>query len=164
MIRLTSRESAMRCSLTLLLALSAGLSLPPFLQAQPTYKLDVKADLKPFAVLRLEGNQIARTDVCDDPGFRLQYHVRQNGKTTAIIEARSQKKVDVPKLDPGDYTVTLELFYPAYKGGTAQKGEFKAISNEMTIRVESAERIVEVNPPPSLGLRAAVGMAIRARK
>ncbi len=154
----------MRSRVILVFTLLAGLSNPHGARAQPTYKLDVKADLKPFAVLKLDGKQIARTEVCDDPGFRLQYHVRQNGKTMATIEARSQKKVDVPKLDPGVYTVTLELFYPAYKGGAAQKGEFKAISNELTIRVESAEKIVEVNPPPGVAVRTAVGMGIRARK
>ena len=82
----------------------------------------------------------------------------------ATIEARSQAKVDVPKLVPGVYTVTLELFYPTYKGGTAQKGEFKAISNELTYRVESAEKIVVVNPPPSSALRAAVGIGMGTRR
>lgn len=151
----------MRCRLT---ALVVVLLFAASTAAQPTYKLDVKPDLKPIAVLQLEGKQIARSKVLDDPGFRLQYHVRQDGKTVATIEARSQTKIDVPKIDPGVYTVTLELFFPAYKGGTAQKGQFKPISNELTYRVETVEKIVEVNPPPPVALQATVGLAIRARR
>jgi hypothetical protein len=131
---------------------------------QPTYKLDVKPELKPLAFLSLDGTRIARTVVVDDPGFRLQFHIRQDGKTVATIEARSASKIDVPKKEPGTYTVTLELFYPAYKGGTAQKGEFKAISNELTYRVESAEKIVDVHPPPPAALRAAVGVGVGAKR
>ncbi len=153
----------MRSYLPPFTAFLAVLFLAPIVRAQPTYKLDVKADLKPMAALQLDGKQIARSAVLDDPGFRLQFHVRQDGKTVATIEARSQTKVDVPKLVPGVYTVTLELFYPAYKGGAAQKGEFKAISNELTYRVESAEKIVVVNPPP-VAMQAALGMGIRARR
>lgn len=145
----------------------AALVAVPFLamavQAQPTYRLDVKPDLKPTATVSLDGKQIARSPVRDDPGFRLQFHVQQNGKTVATLEARSRTKVDVPKLDPGVYTVTLELFYPAYKGGTAQKGEFKAISNVLTYRVESAEKIVIVKLPPSPALGIVVGMGIGVR-
>jgi hypothetical protein len=162
MIRSSFRESAMRCRVTPLVALLTVLVVVESVWAQPAFRLDVKPDLHPIAALRLDGKQIARSAVFDDPGFRLQYHVRQDGKTVATIEARSRTAIDVPKLDPGDYRVTLEVFYPAYKGGTAQKGEFKAISNEVTYRVESAERIVEVHPPPSAALRAAVGMGIRA--
>jgi hypothetical protein len=145
-------------------ALAALLCLATSAQAQPTYKLDVKPELKPVAAVRLDGNQIARSAVLDDPGFRLQFHVRRDGKTVATIEARSQEKVDVPQAEPGVYTVTLELFYPAYKGGAAQKGEFKAISNVLTYRVESAEKVAVVNPPPPDAVRAAVGMGPLARK
>ena len=42
-------------------------------------------------------------------------------------------------LAPGTYAVTLELFYPAYKGGTAVKGEFKAVSETVTYEVETKE-------------------------
>jgi hypothetical protein len=149
---------------TPLAALAVILALTASAQAQPTYKLDVKPELKPIAAVHLDGKEIVRSAVLDDPGFRLQFHVRQDGKTVATIEARSQEKVEVPKAEPGVYTVTLELFYPAYKGGAAQKGEFKAISNVLTYRVESAEKIVVVNPPPSEALRAAVGMGLLARK
>jgi hypothetical protein len=153
----------MRFRITPLIALTAVLFLTATVQAQPTYKLDVKPDLKPIALVSLDGKQIAHSPVLDDPGFRLQFHVQQNGKTVATIEARSRSKVDVPKLDPGVYTVTLELFYPAYKGGAAQKGEFKAISNVLTYRVESAEKIVVVNPPPSPALGIVVGTGIGVR-
>jgi hypothetical protein len=104
--------------------------------AQPTYKLDVKAHLMPQATLRLDGSRIARSAVKDDPGFRLQYHFRKDGKTIATIEARSKPAQELPLKEPGSYTVVLELFYPGYKGGSDQKGTFKPISNLLTYRIE----------------------------
>jgi len=154
----------MRCRLISWVALVAVLLLPRLVQAQPAFKLGVPPDLKPSATLQLDGKQITRTAVHDDPGFRLQFHIKQNGQTVATIEARSRMKMDVPKLDPGVYSVTLELFYPAYKGGAAQKGQFKAISNELTYRVVSAEKIVVVLPPPNAALQMATGIGIRARR
>jgi hypothetical protein len=154
----------MRSRATPFAAVAAALCLAAPARAQPTYKLDVKPELKPVAALRLDGDQVVRSAVFDDPGFRLQFHVRRDGKTVATIEARSREKVDVPKAEPGLYTVTLELFYPAYKGGAAQKGEFKAISNVLTYRVEPAEKVVAVNPPPSEAVRAAVGIGIAGKK
>ncbi|MBY0525962.1 MAG: hypothetical protein K2R98_21390 [Gemmataceae bacterium] len=108
--------------------------------AQPTYKLSVKPDLKPLATLQLEGAKISRTDLKDDPGFRLQYHFKKDGKSLAQVEARTSDKLDVPQKEAGTYTVVLELFYPAYKGGTAQKGEFKTVSNVLTYKVEPAAK------------------------
>jgi hypothetical protein len=122
--------------------------------AQPTYKLDVKPDLKPQATLRLDGSRIRRSAVTDDPGFRLQYHFKKDGKPLDTAEARSAPELDVPQKEPGTYTVVLELFYPAYKGGTAQKGEFRAVSNVLTYRVEAGAKpgdpvkVVLVEPPP----------------
>jgi hypothetical protein len=98
-------------------------------QAQPTYKLGVKPDLKPQATLQLEGGRVTRSDVADDPGFRLQYHIQKAGKTLALVDARASKAVDLPQSEPGVYGVTLELFHPDYKGGNAQKGGFRPISN-----------------------------------
>ena len=65
------------------------LAAAPFLAAQPTYKLDVKPNLKPEAQLQLDGFRVTRTAVKDDPGFRLQYHLKQAGKTVSTIEART---------------------------------------------------------------------------
>src|SRR5262249_38012193 len=90
-----------------------ALAAPAF--AQPTYKLDVKADLQPRAVLRLADRQVSRSALSDDPGFRLQYHFQKDGKTVATVEGRSKTAVDLPSVEPGVYTVALELFYPAYK-------------------------------------------------
>jgi hypothetical protein len=104
--------------------------------AQPTYKLDVKEHLRPLAALTLKGNKLTRTAVKEDPGFRLQYHFKKEGKTAATVEARSHPTLAIPQKQAGTYTVVLELFYPAYKGGTAQKGEFKPVSNVLTFRVE----------------------------
>src|SRR5262245_8789145 len=125
--------------------------------AQPTYKFDVKPDLKPRATLSLDGARVLRTAVADDPGFRLQYHFKKDGKSVATPEARSETRVEVPAKEPGTYTVVLELFHPAYKGGTAQKGEFKPVSNVLTFRVEAAAKpgvpvrvvAVETPAPPS---------------
>jgi hypothetical protein len=122
------------------------LAAAPFLAAQPTYKLDVKPNLKPEARLQLDGVRVRRSAVSDDPGFRLQYHVRQEGKTVATLDARADPAVEVPRKDPGTYTVVLELFYPAYKGGTDQKGEYRPISNVVGYRVE-AGNVVPVETP-----------------
>jgi hypothetical protein len=104
--------------------------------SQPTYKLDVKPELKPLATLKLEGDKLTRTSVKDDPGFRLQYHFKKDGKTATTVDARSAATLPIPQKEAGTYTVALELFYPAYKGGTAQKGEFKPISNVVTFKIE----------------------------
>jgi hypothetical protein len=120
--------------------------------AQPTYKLDVKPNLKPLATLKLEGNRITRTALKDDPGFRLQYHIKKDGKTVSTVEGRANLAIDAPA-EAGTYVIVLELFYPAYKGGTAQKGEFKAVSNPLTCRVEvpakpgEAPKVVLVEAP-----------------
>jgi hypothetical protein len=119
-----------RCHL--LLAASAGLLFVQASAAQPTYKLGVKPDLSPHGVLRLEGGKVVRSEVQEDPGFRLQYHVMKDGKSLAVVEARTTSTLDLPAQGAGTYIVTLELFYPGYKTGTVQKGNFKAISNVLT--------------------------------
>lgn len=135
----------------LALALVAGVA-----SAQPTYRLGVKPDLKPLATLKLEGTKINRTDVDDDPGFRLQYHFKKDGKTVSQVEARSTETLAVPQKEAGTYTVVLELFYPGYKTGTVTKGEFKPISNVLTYQVEPGAKpedpvkvtMVEAPKPP----------------
>jgi hypothetical protein len=124
-----------------LLALSAS--------AQPTYQLNVKPHLKPLVTLRLEGERISRSSVQDDPGFRLQYHFKKEGKTVVFVEARSNQSLDIPQKEAGTYTVVVELFYPAYKGGNMQKGEFKAVSEILTYRVEPGTpvRVTFIEPP-----------------
>jgi hypothetical protein len=119
-----------------LLALLTLALAPALASAQPTYKLDVKPELKPAAVLSVADNAIARTEVKDDPGFRLQYHFKKDGQEVAVVEARTGLTVLLPKPDVGVYTVVLELFYPAYKGGAVQKGEYQPVSNVLTFRVE----------------------------
>jgi len=108
---------------------------------QTVYKLGVKPDLKPLATLKIDGLKIVRTEVADDPGFRLQYHFKKDGKTFSQVEARSSEALDVPQKEAGTYTVVLELFYPGYKTGTATKGEFKPISNVLTYKVEAGDPI-----------------------
>jgi hypothetical protein len=136
--------------------LAALVALPVFgtpVRAQPTYKLDVKAHLKPLATLTLKGARLTRSTLRDDPGFRLQYHFRKEGKTVITIEGRSKTGLDIPVKTAGTYTVVLELFYPAYKGGTQQKGEFRAVSNVVNFRVEPGAKpqdpvkVVFIPPP-----------------
>jgi hypothetical protein len=119
--------------------------------AQPTYKLEVKPDLKPRATLKVEAGRVVRSAVADDPGFRLQYHFKKDGKALAVVEARSQPAVAPPATAPGTYTVVLELFYPAYKGGPGPRGQYRPISNVLTFRVEpgTPPRIVPVEPKPA---------------
>jgi hypothetical protein len=105
--------------------------------AQPTYKLDVKSDLAPRAALTLSGDTLTRTAVRDDPGFRLQYHFRKEGKTVATVNARGEERIRLPSVEPGTYSVVLELFHPGYKGGTGLKGQFKPVSDVLTYRVEA---------------------------
>jgi hypothetical protein len=134
-------------------ALAALLAAAPG-RAQPTYKLDVKSDLKPAATLELDGPRVRRSALKDDPGFRLQYRFRKDGKTVATVDARANPVADVPAREAGAYTVVLELFYPDYKGGNQQKGAYRAVSNVLTYRLQPPAkpgepvRLVLVQPPP----------------
>jgi hypothetical protein len=143
----------------LLIASVAWLLVTGAAVAQPTYKLDVKPELRPRATLRLAGKQVGRSALTDDPGFRLQFHFKKDGKSVAVIEARSKDAVDLPA-EAGVYTVVLELFHPAYKGGTAQKGEFRPVSPVLAYRVEAGNplRIVPLPPPPCSATRLMFGM------
>jgi hypothetical protein len=116
--------------------------------AQPTYKLDVKADLQPRAVLTLAGDRISRSALSDDPGFRLQYHFKKDGKSLLVVEARSKTAVEALAAEPGVYAVVLELFYPNYKGGNVTKGEFRAVSSVLVYRVEAGTPPRRVLLPP----------------
>src|SRR5260370_1368140 len=106
-----------------------ALGLAPDIAAQPTYKLDVKPDLKPLATVELKAGQFVRSEVRDDPGFRLQYHFKKDGKTLALVDARAQPSASPPALTPGTSPVVLELFYPNYTGGMAPKGMYKPVSD-----------------------------------
>jgi hypothetical protein len=125
----------------------------PYLAAQPTYRLEVRPFIRPQATLTLEGTNVKRSGVKDDPGFRLQYHIKKDGKTLSTVEARSQPALELPRKDAGTYSVVLEIFYPTYKGGSGQKGQFKAISNVLTYRLTPgtkpglAAKIQLVEPP-----------------
>jgi hypothetical protein len=127
------------------LLLAALLLLAPATTAlaQPTYRLDVKKELAPRATLTLTGDMLSRSAVRDDPGFRLQFHFRKDGKTVATVNARGDDRVRLSSLDAGTYTVVLELFHPGYKGGTGLKGEFKPVSDVLTYRIE-------VGKPPKI--------------
>jgi hypothetical protein len=143
------------CSLCTRLVLAAVIILGCLAPAgaQPTYKLDVKDHLKPLATLTLQGARLSRSAVKEDPGFRLQYHFQKDGKSVTMQEARSRPALDIPQKQAGTYTVVLELFYPAYKGGSAQKGAFKPVSNVVTFRIEPGPtpkdpvKVVFVEPP-----------------
>src|SRR5262249_33434142 len=99
-------------------------SLPSVALAQPTYKLEVKPDLKPLVTLQLDGGRHSRSNEKEAPGFRLQYHFKKDGKTAPTTDARANPAVEVPRKEAGTYSVVLELFYPTYKGGNQPKGEF----------------------------------------
>jgi hypothetical protein len=120
--------------------LFAALFLPSSASAQPTYKLDVKPHLKPLATLTLKDGRLTRTALADDPGFRLQYDFKKDGKTVAVVEARASGVLAIPQKTAGTYSVVLELFYPGYTGGSGQKGQFKAVSNEIRFRVDAGAK------------------------
>ncbi|MFO0967722.1 MAG: hypothetical protein U0793_19340 [Gemmataceae bacterium] len=111
--------------------------LPSLAAAQPTYKLGVDSHVYPGAVLKLEGARLSRGAVKDDPGFRLQFHVLKDGKSLQTKNARLEDAIDLPTKEPGDYAAVLELFYPAYKGGSETKGQFKAISPYLLYNVSA---------------------------
>ena len=90
--------------------------------AQPTYKLDVKPNLKPLAALKLEGTKITRTNVKDDPGFRLQYHFKKDGKTLAAVEARTDLSL-MPQKEAGRTRSLSVLNYWAARRKGIQGGE-----------------------------------------
>jgi hypothetical protein len=145
--------SLRRCGIRTALLAAALLWGTSLARAQPTYKLDVKPHLKPLATLTLRDVRLSCTALKDDPGFRLQYHFRKDGKTVATVEARANPSLAIPRKEAGSYTVVLELFYPAYKGGTAQKGEFKPVSNVVAFRIEPGPKPTDpvkvvVLPPP----------------
>jgi hypothetical protein len=132
----------------LLLALGALLAVAPPARTQPTYRLDVKPELKPRATLTLEGEVVVRSSVSDDPGFRLQLHFTQAGKTIATVEARSSDRVRPPLSAAGTYEVVLELFYPGYKGGTGLKGQFKPISDPLSFTFAPAKPLQRLPARP----------------
>ncbi len=135
----------------------------PLAGAQPTYKLGVPPHLKPQAVLALEGHRLTRSAIKDDPGFRLQWHFLKDGKTVATLDGRALTTVASPKKEPGVYAVVLELFYPSYKPGKEQKGQFKPISNLLIYRVlpnakpESPVQAELVPPIPGLMIHCGKG-------
>src|SRR5262245_6714654 len=98
------------------------LALPSAALAQPTYKRERKPHVKPLATLKLDGDKLSRTDLQDDPGFRLQYRFVKEGKELTTVDARANPTLALPHRDPGTYSVVLEVFHPAYKGGSGQRG------------------------------------------
>lgn len=135
MNRLRIGNINMRPRLLLLVFLPLGLASSAF--AQPTYKLGVDAHVFPSAVLRLDGSKMTRSKVKDDPGFKLRFHVLKDGKSLQTADARAAESFDLPTKEKGTYAAVLELFYPAYKPGKEQKGQFKAISDYLVYHVIS---------------------------
>ena len=116
---------------------------------QPTYKLDVKPHLRRWRPSNWTGSGVNRTELADDPGFRLQWHIKQaDGKSVSAVDARAMGVLDLPAQAAGTFSVVLELFYPAYKGGPAQKGEFKPVSNVLTYKVDAGKIMLLENQPP----------------
>jgi hypothetical protein len=124
----------------LLLLLPLGLVPEAVGQA---FKLEVGKTLRPQATLKIEGTKVTRSAVTEDPGFRLQYRFTKDGKDLPVINARANPSVDLPHKEPGKYTVVLEAFYPTYKPGKQQRGQFKPISNSFTYRVEPGPKAGE---------------------
>ncbi len=146
----------MKCN-SIAFALCGFLALSASARGQPTFKLEVKPNLKPLATLKLEGTKFTRSELTDDPGFRLQYAFKKDGKPLTTVEARSNLSVEIPDKTPGNYSVVLELFYPAYKGGTEQKGQFKPVTEEINFQVKPPTQaggpvqvvVVEKPKPPA---------------
>ena len=123
--------------------------VPASLLAQPTFKLGVGSHLYPSATIELKGTKLTRSAVKDDPGFRLQFHFLKDGKTLETVDARANEAVTLPDKGPGAYAVVLELFYPSYKPGKEQKGQFKAVSNFLTYTLNDG-KVKLLTPQPAL--------------
>jgi hypothetical protein len=127
-----------------ILAALIGLASLTTASAQPAFKLGVRPEFAPKAEIKLEDGRVVRTAVANDPGFRLLINIKNDGKSVATIEARSAASIDLPIKEPGNYTVALELFFPTFKTGGAQKGEFKTISNVLACKFEDGQlKLVE---------------------
>ncbi|MBI3462290.1 MAG: hypothetical protein HY000_04410 [Planctomycetes bacterium] len=110
-----------------------------YAQARFPFTLKKVEDLGPKAEIKLEGKKIIRSAVTRDPGFRLQWRVKEGDKTVAEVNARRSKEL-LPELkEPGTYTVVLELYYPVYKPTSDRKGEYRPISNVLEYKVEAGE-------------------------
>jgi hypothetical protein len=123
--------------------------------AQPTYKLDVRPYLQPRATITLKGTNLTRSAVKDDPGFRLQYHIKKGDKTVETINARGKASIDIPIKETGVHSVALELFFPGYKTGNVTRGEYRAVSNVLYYNVRrpgEASQIQVLQPVAALVL------------
>jgi hypothetical protein len=127
--------------------------------AQATYKLEVNKELRPLATLKLQGHTVTRSNVKDDPGFRLQYRFTRGGKEVAVIDARAHPAAEVPHKEPGTYAVVLELFHPTYKPGKQQRGQFRPVSEVLTYRVEPGAKPDEPGKVVFVGSAPAPGTA-----
>lgn len=123
---------------SVLLTAGTFVTFPGGAHGQPTYKLDVRPYLQPRASLTLKGAKVTRSDVKDDAGFRLQYHVKKGDKTVGVVDARAKKEVELPLKESGTYSVVLELFHPGYKPGNVTRGEYKPVSDVLYYKVTKA--------------------------
>ena len=116
------------------------LSAPVYAQATFPMKIKRVEELNPRATLKLEGRTVTRTNITKDPGYRIQWHVKKDGKTVAQVNARPDKTYTHPDAAPGKYTVVLELYFPEYKATSKEsKGLFKPISNEVAYEIAGAK-------------------------
>ena len=112
--------------------------LPATARAQATFPMKIKRveELNPKATLKLEGRAVTRSDIARDPGYRIQWHVKKDGKTVAQVNARPEKSYTHADASAGKYTIVLELFFPEYKATSKDsKGLFKPISNEVSYTI-----------------------------
>lgn len=122
----------------LVIAAHASL-LPTRARAQATFPMKIKRveELNPKATLKLEGRTVTRSDIARDPGYRIQWHVKKDGKTVAQVNARPDKSYAHADASAGKYTIVLELFFPEYKATSKDsKGLFKPISDEVSYAID----------------------------
>jgi Tol biopolymer transport system component len=95
------------------------------------YHFTVTGD--PIATLSVEGAVVVRSDVENDTGKALGWHVYYEGESVLERNARNESSFDLSDIfsEPGEYTVVLEI----YKGKPG-KGQYVPISNQVTVIIE----------------------------
>lgn len=103
--------------------------------------MEQKFEGTPKAEIRLEGQQVIRSDVTNDWGSRLQWVVRHDGQVEATPNARGSDRYEHPDKTPGEYQVVLQMWhYVNYRKDKDRKhidSKFVDVSNTVSYKIEA---------------------------
>ena len=101
--------------------------------------MEQRYDGNPTATLTLQGRRVARTEVANDWGLRLQWEVRRNGQVIATPNARIGLTYEHPDATPGTYEIVLQMWkyvnYAKKPDGEFTMSKFIEISNKVTYKI-----------------------------